>query len=133
MEKEKKYKVLVVEDDDFLSEMYSLKLNMEGFDVKVGHDGDEGLKLAKKFLPDIILLDLLMPKKNGYEVLGDLKKSERLKHIPVIILSNLGQKEEVKKGMDLGAETFLTKAHYMPSEVISMVREILTKEQAKTK
>lgn len=123
----KKYKVLVVEDDEFLSEMYSTKLKLEGFTVKIGHDGEEGLKLAAKILPDIILLDILMPKKNGFEVLTELKEEDKTKDIPVIILSNLGQKEEIKKGMDLGAESFLIKAHYMPSEVITKVKELLKK------
>jgi DNA-binding response OmpR family regulator len=125
--KEKKIKILLVEDDTFLLEMYSTKFNLEGFDVATAADGEEGLKLAKKEKPDIILLDVLMPKIDGFTVLKKLKKDSQTKAIPVVLLTNLGQKNDIDKGLKDGAEGYLIKAHFIPSEVVSKIKKILSK------
>lgn len=119
-----KIKVLLVEDDPFLLSMYSTKFESEGFEVAVATDGEEGLKLAAKETPSIILLDILLPKIDGFEVLKALKKEEGTKNIPVILLTNLSQKDEVEQGISLGASDYLIKAHFMPSEVVEKIKKL---------
>lgn len=123
MNKNKKTKVLVVEDDQFLMNAYLIKLEKEGFDVKGAMDGEEGLKYAKEMVPHIILLDLMMPRMDGYQVLEALQKNTSLKKIPVVILSNLGQQTDIKRGMDLGAIDYLVKANLSIEEVVEKVLE----------
>jgi DNA-binding response OmpR family regulator len=126
--KEQKIKILLVEDDSFLAGMYATKFGLEGFEVKIGADGEEGLKLAKKEKPDVILLDILLPKIDGFTVLRKLKKDSKTKLIPVILLTNLGQKDDIKKGLEEGAEGYLIKAHFMPSEVVEKIKKIINKK-----
>lgn len=123
----KKIKVLVVEDDSFLAGIYTTKLGLEGFDVLSASDGEAGLKVAKKDLPDIILLDILMPKMDGFEVLDALKKDPTTEKIPVIILTNLGQKEDVERGLKGGAIDYLIKAHFVPADTVAKIRKVLAK------
>lgn len=120
-----KKKILIVEDDRFLSEMYVTKLVEEGFEVEVAFDGEEGLVKAKETAPDLILLDIVLPKMDGFEVLQSLKKSKDALGVPVIALTNLGQKEEVEKGLKLGASDYIIKAHFTPTEVVAKVKKIL--------
>lgn len=117
--------MLLVEDDSFLLGMYATKFELEGFEVLTAEDGEKGLKAAKEKRPDIILLDILMPRMNGVEVLEELKKDDTTKGIPVILLTNLNQKEEIERCMSMGANDYLIKAHFMPSEVIEKVKKIL--------
>lgn len=124
MSEENKKKVLLVEDDKFLSEMYSAKLVESGFEVEAAFDGLEGLAKAQD-KPDLILLDIVLPKKDGFEILAELKKDEALKSIPVIALTNLGQKEEVDKGLKLGASGYIVKAHFTPTEVVAKIKKVL--------
>lgn len=122
-------KILLVEDDTFLVEMYTTKFELEGFDVVTAEDGARGLELAKKDDPDIILLDILMPKMDGFEVLDALKKDSTTAKIPVVLLTNLGQKDDVKKGFEKGAVGYLIKAHFMPSEVVDKIKSILAEHK----
>jgi len=131
IKKEIKKKVLLVEDDEFLSELYATKLKLEGYDVILANDGEKGLRLAGEKTPDLILLDIIMPKKDGFEVLKGLKEKDTTKSIPVILLTNLSQKDEVKKGLDLGAIDYLIKAHFMPSEVVKKIKQIMIKNGIK--
>jgi len=121
----KQIKILPVEDDPFLLSMYSTKFELENFKVVSASDGEKGLELSKKENPDIILLDILMPKMNGFEVLEKLKDDSLTKNIPIILLTNLNQKNEIEKGLALGANDYLIKAHFMPSEVVSKIKNIL--------
>jgi len=125
MPKEKKAKILLVEDDNFLVEMYTTKFELEGFEVISAEDGQKGLDMVKRESPDIILLDILMPKMDGFAVLDALKKDKTTADIPVILLTNLGQKDDVKKGFEKGAVGYLIKAHFMPSEVVEKIKKIL--------
>ena len=126
-EKNKKFgTILVVEDDIFLAGMYVAKLKLEGFDVKIAEDGERGVKMAKSEKPQLILLDIILPKMSGFDVLKDLKEDSATKDIPVILLTNLGQREDVQKGLDLGANDYLIKAHFMPSEVVKKIKTIIT-------
>ncbi len=118
-------RVLIVEDDAFLAGIYTTKFSLEGFEVLSAGDGVAGLKVARTSLPDIILLDVLMPKMDGFEVLDELKKDPKTKHIPVVILTNLGQKEDVQRGLKGGAVDYLIKAHFVPSDTVAKVRKIL--------
>jgi len=127
-EKEKKLKILLVEDDSFLAEMYATKFNLEGFEVEIAADGERGLELARKENPDIILLDILLPKLDGFTVLRRLKKNSKTKSIPIVLLTNLGQKDDIKKGLEEGAEGYLIKAHFMPSEVVEKIKKIIKKK-----
>lgn len=122
-----KIKILIVEDDSFLLSMYAAKFSLENFEVITAEDGEKGLKLAFKELPDIILLDIFLPKKDGFDVLKELKEDEGTKKIPVILLTNLSQKSEIEQGLNMGAEDYLIKAHFMPSEVVEKIKKTLSK------
>jgi len=118
-------KILIVEDDKFLRELISKKLKDEGYQLAQAIDGEEGVVKAKEVSPDLILLDLILPGIDGFEVLSRIKKDSSVSSIPVIILSNLGQKEEIERGIKLGAIDFLIKAHFTPGEIIEKIKEIL--------
>jgi len=122
-------KILIVEDDKFLRELIAKKLIKEGFDVEEAIDGEEGLRKAREVLPDLILLDLILPGIDGFEVLKTLKDDPKLSLIPVVILSNLGQRDEVEKGLSLGAVDFLIKAHFTPEEIIEKIKTVLAKKK----
>lgn len=126
MAKEGKTKILIVEDDEFLANIYQTKFEIEGFKVFVAGDGEQGLKMAGSKTPEIILLDVLLPKLDGFAVLEQLKKDSATKDIPVILLTNLGQKEDVQKGLKMGAVDYLIKAHFKPSETVDKVKKVLS-------
>ncbi|MFA6042749.1 MAG: response regulator [Patescibacteria group bacterium] len=117
--------ILLVEDDTFLAGMYVTKLELEGFRVNLATDGEQALQLVKRELPRIMLLDIVLPKKSGFEVLAAVKADPATKDVPVILLTNLGQKEDVQKGLKLGALDYLIKAHFMPSEVVTKVKRLV--------
>jgi DNA-binding response OmpR family regulator len=125
MAKDSKITVLIVEDDNFLADLYRTKFTLEGFTVFSAYDGEKGLELAIKNVPQIILLDLMLPKMSGFAVLEALKADSKLKNIPVILLTNLSQKADVDKGLALGANDYLIKAHFMPVEVVAKVKKLL--------
>jgi DNA-binding response OmpR family regulator len=118
-------KILIVEDDRFLRELIARKLRNEGYDVIEAVDGEEGLKRIKEEKPDLILLDLILPGIDGFEVLAKAKEDPDTAQIPVIILSNLGQREEIERGLKLGAIDYLIKAHFTPGEIIEKIKNIL--------
>lgn len=118
-------KILLVEDDSFLLSMYASKLKLEGFEVLSAFDGDKALRLVRQDKPDLVLLDLMIPKKNGFEVLAELKKDPATAGIPVVVLSNMGQKPDIEKAFELGAADYLIKAHFIPSEVINKIKKTL--------
>lgn len=115
-------KILIVEDDKFLRGLIASKLAKEGFEVVEAVDGEDGVKKIPEAMPDLVLLDLLLPGIDGFEVLKQVKAIEASKNIPVIILSNLGAKEDIEKGLSLGAIDFMVKAHFTPEEIIEKVR-----------
>ncbi len=121
-------KILIIEDDPFLSEMYSVKLTQTGeFEVDVAADGKEGLGKVKTDRPDLVLLDIVLPKMDGFEILKTIKDDPQLKEIPVVLLTNLGQKKEVEKGLALGGDEYIIKAHFTPTAVVAKVKELLDK------
>jgi len=120
-------KILVVEDDSFLLQMYATKLKTEEYKVFTASTGGEALRLVEKEDIDLILLDLNLPEVDGFNVLEELKSNSKTKHIPVLVLTNFSQKEDINRCLDLGAEDFLIKAHFVPSEVIEKIKKILKK------
>ena len=124
--------ILLVEDDPFLIDIYKTKLKEAGFEVKIATDGEEALEklkqnnLQKKPLwPDLLILDVVLPHIDGWEVLRKIKEDEVLKDLKIVVLSNLGQKSEVERGLELGAAKYLIKAHYTPSQVVEEIKKIL--------
>jgi len=122
-----KIKILLVEDDSFLLSMYATKFELENFKVIMAEDGEKAVRLALKEAPDVILLDIILPKINGFEVLRQLKAEPITAAIPVILLTNLSQKEDIEQGLKMGAQDYLIKAHFMPSEVVDKIKKALNK------
>ena len=123
------HKILIIEDDKFLRELIAKKLLKEGFEIEEAIDGEEGLRKIKEVKPDLVLLDLILPGIDGFEVLKNIKEDPKLSLIPVVILSNLGQRDEVEKGLSLGAVDFLVKAHFTPEEIIEKIKTVLAKKK----
>lgn len=119
----KQFKILIVEDEPFLLELYEIKIEQAGFIVIKAADGQAGLSLTQLELPDLILLDILMPKIDGYEMLKKLKEDKRTKKIPVIIFSNLSQRKEIEKGLKLGAKDFIIKSSVTPAELVNKIKK----------
>ncbi len=117
--------VLVVEDDKFLRDLMIQKISKEGFNVLDAVDGEDGLKIAFEKKPHIILLDLMLPGIDGFEVLKRLRESDKIDKIPILILSNLGQQDDLDKAMQLGATDYLIKAHNTPGEIVQKVKALL--------
>jgi DNA-binding response OmpR family regulator len=120
--------ILIIEDDEFLRGLINKKLSSAGFSVSEAIDGDKGVEKAKEDKPDLILLDLLLPTTDGFEVLSKIKNDPETASIPVIALTNLGQKEDVDKALKLGAVDYLIKAQFTPEEIISKIKDILEKK-----
>jgi DNA-binding response OmpR family regulator len=120
-------KILFIEDEAALQKAFKDVLEKEGYQMISALDGESGLRLAKSQKPDLILLDLILPRKDGFEVLKELKEDEATKGIPVIVLTNLEDIESVEKAIELGATTYLVKAQYTLEEVIQKVKKALEK------
>ena len=118
-----KSKVLIIEDDKFISKAMVYKFEEAKFITKSVRTAENGLEILEKWVPDVIILDILLPGIDGFEVLSRMKKDPGLASIPVIILSNLGQRDDVQKGIDLGAEDYLIKAHFTPGEIVEKIKE----------
>jgi len=117
--------ILIIEDDKFLRELIAKKLIKEGYEISEAVDGEEGMKKVKEEKPDLVLLDLILPGIDGFEVLSRMREESALASIPVIILSNLGQREDVEKGLKMGAVDYLIKAHFTPGEIIEKIKNAL--------
>lgn len=123
--------ILLVEDDPFLIDIYTTKFKEAGFRVGVTSDGTDALRKLNEEKFDLLVLDIVLPQIDGWEILAKIKneklkmKNENLKDLKVVVLSNLGQKGEVEKGLKLGATKYLIKAHYTPSEVVAEIKEVL--------
>lgn len=120
-------KILVVEDDRFLISAYRAKLEKSGYEVQTASDGDEALAILKTFTPEAILLDLVMPKRDGFSTLEEIKKDPRISSIPIIVTSNLGQKEDIDKAMALGANDYIIKSDLSIEELVTKVQKVSAK------
>ena len=124
-------RILVIEDDPFLADIYETKLKQSGYEAEFATTGEDGLSLLAEKKYDVLLLDIVLPKIDGWEVLVKIKSDREtganpnLNNLKIIILSNLGQKEEIKKGLDLGADGFMIKAHFTPSQVVEEIKQTL--------
>ncbi len=116
-------KVLVVEDDSFLIKAYVAKLTGSGFDLQTASDGEEALNVLKTFKPDVILMDLVMPRKDGFATLEEIKKNDELKNIPVIVTSNLAQQEALDRAKALGAADFITKSDLSMEDLVKRINK----------
>ncbi len=122
---EERKKILLAEDDYFIQDIYQTKLKQEGFETVLAENGKEVLINLEKEIPDLIMLDILMPYMSGIEALRKIKENEEWEKIPVLILSNLSQNEDIDEALSLGANDYLIKSQFSPSEVIEKVKEIL--------
>src|SRR3989344_1652767 len=120
-------KILIIEDDAFLGDVLMQKLTTEGFQVSLSRDGMEGFAKIKSFEPDLILLDIILPNMNGYEILEAKQKDPTIAGIPVIVVSNSGQPVEINRALALGVNDYLVKAQFDPEEVLVKVRAELKK------
>jgi CheY-like chemotaxis protein len=129
MEQKAKKCIMIVEDDSFVMDIYQTKLEQSGFDTILAVNGLEAIKKMEKenAMPDLILLDIIMPYMDGLEFLKKIKSSNKWKKIPVILLTNLSQKEEIEEGLRLGAGDYLIKSHFTPSEVLEKINNYLNK------
>ena len=121
-------KILIVEDEATLNKAIADFLEAEEFEVVSALDGAQGIEMAKKELPDLILLDIILPQKDGYEVLDELKKDETTKNIPVILLTNLESQEDIVKAFEKGATTYLVKSYYKLQDVVKKIKSTLGME-----
>lgn len=118
-------KILLIEDDPFLRNLMMVKLQKEGFGVAEAFDGEDGLVKVSEIKPALVLLDLILPGIDGFEVLRQLKSNPALNSIPVIILSNLGSRTDIEKGVKMGAYDFMIKAHFTPEEIVEKIKNAL--------
>lgn len=122
--------IVLVEDDSFISGMYQTKLTSLGYQVEIMDDGEKAAaRLKQDPLPDLVLLDIVLPKKDGFEILEEVRKEDRTKDLPVILLTNLGQKPDVERGIKMGADDYIIKAHFTPSEVVEKIQQVFTNRQ----
>jgi len=119
--------ILLIEDDPFLIDIYSKKFQKSGFDIKVADSAEKAFSELESKVPDLILLDIVLPHVDGWAILKKIKANKALAQAKVVVFSNLGQKEEVEKGLNLGAVKYLIKAQHTPSEVVKEVSRLLAK------
>ena len=118
-------KILLIEDDPKLIEMYKLRFKQKGYYLISAEDGKTGITYSYDSAPDLILLDILLPKMNGFDVLRRLKEDKKTMHIPVIMLTNLGHKQDKERAIELGAKDYLIKALFTPDQIIKKVEATL--------
>ena|SRR3989344_3626491 len=120
-------KILFIEDDPLLVKIYSTRLSADGFEVLSAENGEEGLQMAATQSPDLIVLDIMMPRLDGFSVLEKLRQSEKTKTTPILVYSNLGQEDEIARAKKMGATDFIIKANLSPTEMIAKIKEYLPK------
>ena len=118
-------KVLIIEDEDLIMDLLKKKLIQEGYEVLTAYNGEQGMEKLKSVKPDIVLLDIVMPKKSGYEVMEEMSKDPELNKIPIIVISNSGQPVELDRAKNLGAQDWLVKTEFDPKEVVEKVRRLI--------
>ena len=118
-------KILIIEDEKTLQNALSEYLKQENFDIINALDGELGVRLAVSEKPDLIILDIILPKKDGFQVLDEVKTNEKTKDIPVILLTNLESMEDIQKAFDKGATTYLVKSEYKLEDIVKKINETL--------
>ena len=120
-------KILFIEDDPLLVKIYSTRLSADGFEVLSAENGEAGLQVAETQVPDLIVLDIMMPRLDGFSVLEKLRQSEKTRNTPILVYSNLGQEDEIVRAKKMGATDFVIKANLSPTEMINKIKEHLPK------
>jgi DNA-binding response OmpR family regulator len=120
-------KILVVEDEQVLADVLQKKFEEAKYETKIASNGQIGVDLAKSFKPDVIVLDLVLPKKNGFDVLKELKASNNFKSTPIIVVSNLGEDQDIKRALSLGAVDYFVKARHPINEIVDKVKAVSIK------
>jgi two-component system phosphate regulon response regulator PhoB/two-component system alkaline phosphatase synthesis response regulator PhoP len=118
-------KIIIAEDEPNLIEMYKLYFERAGYEVFIAENGNQCIELAKSEKPDLILLDIIMPKMDGWQTLTTLKGDPETKQIPILVFSNLGQTQEIQKGLDLGADDYVVKSDMTPKELLEKVEQMI--------
>jgi len=121
-----KESILIVEDDKFFRDLVSKKLEKNGFEMFLAADSKEALGILEEKKPSLIISDLILPGLDGFELISMVKKDEKTKHIPIIVLSNLGQKEEIERATSLGAIDFMVKVNFTPDEIVDKIKKVLS-------
>jgi len=124
--KQTKSRILLIEDEEMLSSMYKTKFEKEGFSVEIAKDGEEGVQKASSGEYDILLIDIILPKLNGFSVLKSIREMEKYSSTQVLMLTNLGQKEDIDKAKNYGANDYLVKANFTPSQVLEKIKSMLS-------
>ena len=120
-------KILFVEDDPLIVKIYTTRLTADGFQVLSAENGEDGLKLAETEIPDLIVLDIMMPRMDGFGVLAKIRANERMKTTPVLVYSNLAQEDEIARARQMGATEFIVKANLSPTEMVTKIKQYLNK------
>jgi len=120
-------KILIIEDEETLQKALTEYITAEKFEVTSALDGEKGLQMAKEQSPDLILLDIILPKMDGFKVLEEIKKDPKTKNIPVILLTNLESPEDIQKAFEKGATTYLVKSDFKLEEVVEKIKEAIKK------
>ncbi|OGY28182.1 MAG: hypothetical protein A2Z42_04770 [Candidatus Woykebacteria bacterium RBG_19FT_COMBO_43_10] len=126
--KEEKIKVLLIEDEKEVAELYKLKLTLDGYEVITAENGREGLDKANSYRPELIFLDIKMPEMDGFEVLKRLRAAARTKDIPVVILSNFDEQDLIEKGLTLGANEYLIKSQFTPEDISNKIKSWVSED-----
>lgn len=126
----KQKRILFIEDNQIISDLYKQKFKEEGLELVVAEKGKIGLEMLEKYHFDLLLLDIVLPDMDGWEILRRIKKNKRLADLKVVILSNLGQKTEVEKGLRLGCDKYLIKANYTPTEVVAQIKRMIKEDKS---
>lgn len=118
-------KILFIEDDPLINKIYSTRLKADGHEVYTSENGEEGIKLAEEVLPDVVVLDVMMPRVDGFAVLEKLRANEKLKLKPILMYSNLNNEEEIKRAMQMGVTEFLIKANLSPTQMVNKIKQYI--------
>ena len=119
--------ILIIEDEKGMRDALKEALEQSGFEALLAEDGEKGMEMAKTHRIDLILLDIILPRKDGFEVLRELKQDEKLKELPVVLTTNLSEPSDIQKALDLGATTYLVKSNYSLSDIVEKIKDILEK------
>lgn len=120
-------KILFIEDDPLIVKIYTTRLTADGYQVLSAENGEDGIKLAETETPDLVILDIMMPKIDGFGVLEKLRANEQMKTKPILVYSNLAQEEEIKRAQTLGATEFIIKANLSPTEMVEKIKKYLNR------
>lgn len=118
-------KILILEDEEIILDLLSNRLSGQGYEVKTARNGKEGMLMMEKEIPDLVLTDVVMPEKNGFDVISEMKQNELLRNVPIIIISNSGQPVEIDKAKELGVSDWVIKTEFDPQEIIQKVDKVL--------